>query len=334
MADEILSQDELGALLDSVGPANGAAREQRIVEVDFARPDKLGAEQVRNLQEQHEDVAEELSLELTDLLGMEVAVELVSLGQLGFEVYRDSLPTPLVLQTLAMQPGRADALLALDSRLALGLIDRLLGGQGRSLGSARALTTLEHGLMDNVTSRFLKIIAAAWARQAKFTFTVRSRLDEPALVANIPAGELVLVASFTVRLGAAPTEAGAAASPAGEAGELSLAIPFLNLESALSAMGPLERFIDQRRPASDKEKKHLREVLGEATVPLVAELGAATLTIGQVLDLAVGDVLQLDGRRDAPIPVRIDGHVRLVGSPGRVGRKLGLLVRELHPDGE
>ena len=59
---------------------------------------------------------------------MSVEVDLVSLGQLSFyEVFRNSLYSPIVIQVLEMNPGAEKAVLTADIKLSLSLIDRMLG---------------------------------------------------------------------------------------------------------------------------------------------------------------------------------------------------------------
>ena len=55
MGDEILSSEELDALLASVEEvgAGKRKREKRIIEYDFVRPNKLSGEQLRSLQRMH-----------------------------------------------------------------------------------------------------------------------------------------------------------------------------------------------------------------------------------------------------------------------------------------
>ena len=48
MAEDILSEDELGALLDQIEEeGSSGVREQQIHDYDFTRPDKLNPEQIR-----------------------------------------------------------------------------------------------------------------------------------------------------------------------------------------------------------------------------------------------------------------------------------------------
>ena len=60
MLDDILSEDEIGALLDSLDDdSSDYAQPQRIIDYDFARPDKLNPDQIRSLQRMYDTVAQD-----------------------------------------------------------------------------------------------------------------------------------------------------------------------------------------------------------------------------------------------------------------------------------
>lgn len=323
MADDLLSEDELGALLDSIDDdAVHANAERRIVDYDFARPDKLNPEQIRALQRLYETVAQEVETAMGRMLRLNVQVNLVSLGQLSFEVFRNSLYSPLVLQVLDMDPGSEHALLTMDLKMAFSLVDRMLGGEGKAIEDARPLTGIEEGLVENITDRFLERSAEGWRRFAPFEFTVVERESDPQFVQVIPAAEMVLVATFGVQ---APGEI--------EAGEVCLCIPFLNIEEFIGRIGSQNRFATVHRAATKAQKEHVQRVVGDTTTPFIAEVGKATLTIGEILELAQDDVLVLDQRKGALLEASVGGLRKVYGYAGQIGNKMGLLVEQVQPEG-
>src|SRR3954467_15838562 len=106
MADELLSANEIEALMttvDEVG-AGKARREKRVSEYDFVRPSKLSGEQLRTLQRMHEIIAQNITMVLSAYLRLNLEVNIISLGELTFEVFRNSLPNPTVVNVLSMSP--------------------------------------------------------------------------------------------------------------------------------------------------------------------------------------------------------------------------------------
>jgi flagellar motor switch protein FliM len=325
MADEILSSDELDALLSSVEEAGAGKRkrEKRVVEYDFVRPNKLSGEQLRSLQRMHEAIAQNVTMVLSTYLRINIEVNIISLGELTFEVFRNSLPNPTVINVLSLAPIQERGIATMDMKLAFSLIDRMLGGPGKPLDRIRTLTTIEQSLLDNVIKRFLDQIAAGWKELVTFDPVVEAREMDPQFVQVIPSSEMVLVATFSLT---APGEI--------EPGELCFCIPFISLEGTISQLGNQFRFAAMKRSQSPAQRKHLDRVVKQSTLEVACELGTTNQTVGEVMDLKVGDVLVLDQAHDDQLLGRVAGLPRLMGRPGTIGRKAGFLVQRVIPAGK
>jgi flagellar motor switch protein FliM len=325
MPDEILSAEELDALLSTVEEtgAGKRKREKRVAEYDFVRPNKLSGEQLRALQRMHESIAQNLTMALSTYLRINLEVNIVSLGELTFEVFRNSLPNPTVINVLSLAPLPERALATMDMKLAFSLIDRMLGGPGKPLDKVRALTTIEQSLLDNVIRRFLERMVDGWAELVKFSAVVDSREMDPQFVQVIPSSEMVLVSTFSV---AAPGEL--------EPGEICFCIPFISIDSVMAKLGNQFRFAAMKRDQTESQRKHLQRVMKHTTLPIDTHLGQATLSIDEVQRLKVGDVIVLDQRTTDPATGFVAGHLRLLGRAGKVGKKLGFRIERVLPAGK
>ena len=325
MADDILSADELEALLSAVEDENtGRRTRQKVIsEYDFIRPNKLSGDQVRSLQRLHETIAQNLTMVLSTYLRVSLEVTLISLGQLTFDVFRNSLANPTAINILSMEPVQERALMTMDMKLAFSLIDRMLGGPGKSLEQVRALTPLEQSLLDNVISRFLGKLKDGWSSLIDVDPVVEARDMDPQFVQVIPSSEMVLVTTFTLQ---APGDL--------ESGEICLCIPFISFDSALGKLGYNFQFATSQRKQTDMQRKQIDRVVNETAVPLIAELGTASLSIGDVLGLNIGDTIVLDQEHDQPMSVKLRGQHKLTARPGNIGRRYGLVVEDVVKPGE
>lgn len=320
MADDILSADELDALLEAVEDENSGRRtRQKVVsEYDFIRPNKLSGDQIRILQRLHETIAQNLTMALSAYLRVSLEVSLISLGQLTFDVFRNSLANPTVINILSMDPIEERSLLTMDMKLAFSLIDRMLGGPGKSLERMRSLTPLEQSLLDNVIKRMLKELREGWLSLLDFNPVVESREMDPQFVQVIPSSEMVMVTTFTLQ---APGDL--------EAGEICVCIPFISLDASLGQLGHNFQFATAQRQQTSEQRHHIDRVLGETALPLVANLGTAQLSIGEILSLQEGDVVVLDQEHDQPMVVELRGRPKMTARPGHIGRRYGLVVEEV-----
>jgi len=317
MGENVLSREELAALLDDGGKGR---RERKVVDVDLSRPTRLGVDQMKMLTRLHEGLALRLAAVLSPLLRAKLQVELVSLTEQSFSGLRGSLPQASACHLLGLPPLPERGLLVLDPKLAAGLIDRMLGGPGAAPEKPKPLTALDRALLDNATRRLLVEWAGAWKELLPFTPAVEAFVTEPSELEGIPSAEPLLVA--TIRIGAAEGLTG---------GECQLGMPLVDLEAALGRMTKPVKFAATRRVQTAEQRKHLDSVVGAARLPMVFTLGTTTLTIGEVLALAPGDVLVLDQLQGQPAIGRVAGAARVLGRVGRVGAKLAVAVEKTLP---
>ncbi len=329
MADEILSAEELDALLSTVEETGGGQgrsgrgkRDQRVLEYDFVRPNKLSAEQLRSLQRLHATIAQNTTASLAAYLRLNLEVNIVSLGELTFEVFRNSLPNPTVINVLTLKPLSERALVTMDMKLAFSLLDRMLGGPGKPLDRMRALTAIEQSLVDNVVRRFLDQLALGWRDLVHFEPVIESRAMDPQLGQVIPGSEMVLVATFAI---SAPGDI--------EPGEICLCVPFIALAGILPRLANPVRFAALHSDQTPAQATHLKRVVNDSSLNLRTQLGATTLTLDEIMNLQVGDVMVLDERTTSLAKGFIADQLRVLGRPGKLGRKAAFLVEQVIPDG-
>jgi len=325
MPDEILSAEELDALLNTVEEtgAGKRKREKRIAEYDFVRPNKLSGEQLRALQRMHEGIAQTLTMALSTYLRINLEVNIVSLGELTFEVFRNSLPNPTVINVLSLAPLPERALATMDMKLAFSLIDRMLGGPGKPLDKMRALTTIEQSLLDNVIRRFLDRIADGWAELVAFKAVVESREMDPQFVQVIPSSEMVLVSTFSI---SAPGEL--------EPGELCFCVPFISIDTVMQRLGNRFRFAAMKRDPSDGQRRHLDRMVKHSTLPVRVDLATASVTVNQVMNMQPGDIIVLDQRIGEHAKGLVGGKLRFLCSHGRLGKHIATRVERVLPPGK
>ncbi len=317
MAEQALSPEEMKALMD-----DGAApkRTGQVVDYDFAHPTRLTREQSRALKRANEGAAAAMASDLLAMLRAPVPLALSGISEVGFAGLRSSLPSPTVIHVVAVPPLAERGLLVIEAKLAFGLIDRLLGGPGKPPAQLRGLTPLERGLLEGVVRKLLERLASAWKEIVAFTPAVESLAMEPAEVDAIPSGETLVCATF-----AAPAEGDFAG------GEMQFCLPYVAIEPALARLGKPVRFAAAKVQPTPDQRKAIDLVLGKATLEVRIELGTATLTIGEILAMAPGDVIVLDQGLKDLMPGTIGGKQRLMGKPGRIGRKLGVVVERVMP---
>lgn len=77
----------------------------------------------------------------------------------------------------------------------------------------------------------------------------------------------------------------------------------------------------------------LSQQISTTFLPIVAELGKAAITVKELLELQVGDVIKLKKRVNQEIEVSIAGRRKFAARPGSVeGKKAVRVVRQLNEE--
>jgi flagellar motor switch protein FliM len=169
-AGSVLTEQELNQLLTAVGSGPGEAagkpapKDQRKLKVyDFKRPERYSKDQMRSLVRVHENFARLASTILSSALGEKFQIHVASVGQLTYEEFIRSIPTPTAIGVIAMDPCTGSALLEIDPAIACAMIDCLFGGKGESLRLWRALTDMESTVISGVYQRLVECLREAWS---------------------------------------------------------------------------------------------------------------------------------------------------------------------------
>ena len=67
----------------------------------------------------------------------------------------------------------------------------------------------------------------------------------------------------------------------------------------------------------------------KARVSVKAVLGKAFITVGELMDLQVGDVIQLDTTIQSPVNIFVEDELKFYGKPGRTKKKMAVQITDL-----
>ena len=80
------------------------------------------------------------------------------------------------------------------------------------------------------------------------------------------------------------------------------------------------------RAGSQQNTALLQKKLERTLVPLTVELGRITVTVGEMLDLSVGDVVRLDSRVNEELSVIIGQHQKFKCKPGSSNNRIAVQI--------
>lgn len=308
--EQILSQDEVDALLKGISggeieePEEPVDAETLGYQVyDFTRQERIVQIRMPAMEAISDAFLRAVRTSLSATLRRIIDLASAPLELERFGAFVRTLPVPSSLQIFRMVPFRGQALIVLEPKLVFTMVENFLGGTGaRNIRiEGRDFTAIEQRLIRRVVNILLNDLEKAWySLQPIKAQYIRSEIN-PQFAKICQPEDVVLINRYDVDMDRA-------------VGSITVCIPMSNLESVKNKL--LTTF---QREQSDEDlsiKRILTENIKNIPVDFVVELGNATISAGDVMELTVGDIIPLDRRTDDLLPVIVAGERKYMGTPG------------------
>jgi flagellar motor switch protein FliM len=116
------------------------------------------------------------------------------------------------------------------------------------------------------------------------------------------------------------------------AGTMSLCIPFNVIEPMMSKLSQQNWFTYSRKAGSESHAKAVQKSLSGAPLLVKVLLGHTSIKVEELLNLAPGDILQLEKPANAEMIVQVEGKNKFAGLIGQYkGKRAVRIKRPLQP---
>jgi flagellar motor switch protein FliM len=240
-------------------------------------------------------------------------VSVSSVDHVSYDEYVRSSPELAFLALLTIDPLAGAGILQLPLDIAMAAIDRLLGGTGEGEQPSRALTDIEAVLMRELVQRVLKELDYSFESLVRTTTSIVQLESNPQFAQVAAASDMVVVATYDVRIGSKESTA-------------SLCIPFAALAPILEHVSGNALFADRKGADPEESARAVAARLTGVPVDVSVRFDAVTLTSTEILDLQLGDVLPLRHPVSSPLSVVAAGRTCAAAVPGSKGRRLAFMI--------
>ena len=253
--------------------------------------------------------ARNFSITLTNRLQRSVTVKRASIEMLEFDQFVTHLSGYSSLAVLRIDPLRWGGLIAVEDRIAFPVVELLLGASDddRLVIPNRGLTTIELSILKSVLNDACLDMAKAFDPIEKLDISLIKMESNPRMVNIVPPETMVVRSFFRISL-------------SNLSGKFSLMIPRLSLE-------PLrDKLKDSSHPDSRAHsanwKAHITEGLLETEALVQAQLAQISISLKDILNLRVGDVIDLGRCQADQLRILVEGKGKFLGVSGiRNGNK-------------
>lgn len=289
MTGELLDQSDIDALISEAvdepdeiiytpdGVRVPAPKGVRIEPYDFRNPIFLSEIELRRVRIRHEEYIRYLAARLSIFLRLEYSLKMSRLSTLTYSKFTETIPNPAHVVLFKVEQLFGVGVIDINPRLALTMVDRMLGGKGHSVQGERYLTEIEVNLVDDIVSIILEEWCRQWSSEQELDTSIIGHESNGRFLETSPPDAIMLVLTM---------EAGV-----GDCSEpIQIGIPYYTLEPIIKRMHDDKE--KDMRPNLSSDTQVWKDSFDGIDVPVTAEWDADGLTVQEALNLRPGDVIR------------------------------------------
>ncbi len=313
---QVLSQSEVDALLAAVsdgqfeegqdgadaavgggldlGLGGASNSDQNVVVYDLTSQDRIIRGRLPQLDVIYEKFMRVFRVSLSNALRKIASINHASTDFLKFGEFINTLPMPTCMSVLRFNALRGSTLLVIESKLAYALVDSFFGGADRPYTKieGKDFTPIELSIVRRVVDLAIDDLESAWSSVTKIDCSfVRTEIN-PQFVGIVPPTDVVVASTFDVELENAN-------------GTITIVIPYSTIE-------PIKQKLSSGfQVESDQTDKKLwssiiRHQLLETNIEVLVELGRTEISLRELMNLKVGDVIPLEQDATGELDVQVE----------------------------
>lgn len=320
MADEVLSQNEIDALLSAITSGEMDAeelkkeeKERKVRVYDFKRALRFSKDQIRGIARIHENYARLLTTFFSAQLRTYVDISVASVDQIPYEEFIRSIPEMTVLNVYSVAPLEGRILMEVNPSIAYGLLDRLLGGQGNSVNKIDNLTEIESMLISQLFEKASSYLEEAWSSLIEIESVLEDFEVNPQFLQMVSPNETVVVVSLNTEIN-------------DTSGMINICIPHIVLEPIISKLSVHYWMQTNKKKRDPEAYENIEKNLQLANVQVRAILGETKININEFLNLKKNDVIALNQGIEKPLILAINNEEKFYAQAGKSKNKLSVQV--------
>lgn len=314
MSNDILSQDEIDSLLRGVQNGDvGTGKESSSPDgdraFDFRSQERIIRGRMPGLEIANERFARAFRNSVSSVLRRFVDVNIQSINMMKFGEFMKTIPLPSNINIFRMKPLKGLALFVIEAPMVFALVECFFGGSTVKYVKAegRYFTPIEQKILQKIMALALSDMAASWQGIAMIEPEYVSNEINPQFVTIVQAPEIVIKVEAHVEI-------------ENFTGKMYFCIPYSVVEPVKEKL--CSGIQADKFEVDERWAKGLQERLSESCVEVVAEVGSIQIPIGDIMNLEVGNILNLGVHTESDFIVKVEGIPKYRGLPGfRKGNK-------------
>lgn len=322
---EILSQNEIDKLLselanpDTDNQQNDLNDKPALVKYDFKSPKRVTKDQIKMLTSIFENFSRHLASYLSGILRIYCEIKVESIEELPYFEYNNALPDSMITGNYNLKPIDGSVLLDFSNNITFTLLERLLGGSlENNLAINREFTEIDISLIERVLKKASFFMEEAWSGFIDMHASLQQVETNTRLIQALPMDEVVIIITMSVTI-------------KDVTGTISCCIPCINLEPLLDKLSNSHNTAKHETNSEQnvKLKEQINAKINNSSIEISGVLGNANLSLDEILNLQIGDVIKLDRRIDDDIEILVNRRKWFDGIPGVKHNKKALKINKV-----
>ncbi|MCK4359742.1 MAG: FliM/FliN family flagellar motor switch protein [Candidatus Cloacimonetes bacterium] len=324
---KILTQEEIDALLTEakekttketiIKPGERIIHKKKNVRrYDFKHPEILYKAQFRILKFIHDIFAKSFGANLSSTLRTIVDLESLSVDQVRYNEYMSAFDESTCLYTITSHL-MGDALIEINSRFIQLIVDRMFGGSGEGPFFERPITTIEQKAIRKIVFQLIDRLNDSWRNIVNLEYKFRNFETSPQLVQLTHPNEITILHIFGLEF-------------AGTKYTMNICYPYYAMESIIKGISTQKIRV---KTVSRKEKSVIQSNILNTKIPFIARLYPINVTIRDVNDLKIEDVIVSNHSVNQDLPIYIGEYPKFFGRLIKKGKKDAIILTKFYGEG-
>lgn len=308
---QVLSQDEVDALLNAVNDGGGASdsssggsdsgggssnddTDENIQTYDLTNQDRVIRGRMPILEIIYERFIRSFRVSLSNSLRKISTISIISTDLLKFGEFVNTLPIPSCMCIMRFNELRGPSLLVFESKLAYAIIDSYFGGTDRPFTKieGKEFTMIELSFMRKIMDMAINDLEEAWAPVHRIDAQYLRTEINPQFVGVVPPSDVIIATTLEVEFESA-------------SGTIMIVVPYSTIEPIKQKLS--SSFQTDNEMADSIWTQAMNEHIKNTKATVVVRLGEAEMTLGDLLTLEPGDIIPLNQDASGEVTVAIEG---------------------------
>lgn len=321
MAD-VMSQEEIDRLLNQISSGEFDVdemknqNEKQVKNYDFARPSKFSKEHLRTLEIIFEHYSRLLSTELPAYLRKNVQVDVVNSEVVIYSEFSNALSNPVLLGVVNFEPLKGNIIMEIASNLGYAIVDRLLGGEGMALDKNRDYTEIELSILERIFNICVNLLREPWKNVVNINPRLERIETNSQFAQIISPSETIAIITISIQIGEV-------------SGLMNICLPFICMEEVMDKLNTKYWFSTMQERDENSYEEAIETLISKALVPVKAILGKSKISVGDFVNLQVGDVIRINRKVEDELDVFVGDIKKFKALPGSFEDKYAVRVTEI-----